>query len=266
MMRSIDINCDCGESFGNWQLGADDRLLPLLTTANVACGFHAGDPQVMLRTIDLAKTSGIAVGAHPGLPDLLGFGRRRMSITPAEAYGYVLYQAGALKAMLEARGMALHHVKPHGALYAMLSDDADLAAAAAQAIIDVSERPVLYWPAPTKGKALPDVAAARGIRVVGEVYVDLDYDRDGRLILQRRKEAIDLGHVRRRLAEFLGTGGVTAVTGEKIALPAESICIHGDGPNALEILETVREVLAGHGVAIEAVAAEAPALRRAAAS
>ena len=265
-MRSIDINCDCGESFGNWQLGADEHLLPHLTTANVACGFHAGDPQVMIRTIGFAQQNGIAVGAHPGLPDLLGFGRRRMSITPAEAYSYVLYQAGALKAMLEARGMALHHVKPHGALYLMLNDDADLASAAAQAIAEVCPRPMLYWPAPTKGNALPDVAAARGIRVVGEVYVDLDYDRQGRLILQRRKEAVDLGRVRQRLEEFIATGSVTSVTGEKVPMPAESICIHGDGPNALDILKTVRDVLAEHQVAVTAVPSQLPAGNRAAAS
>jgi UPF0271 protein len=265
-MRSIDINCDCGESFGNWQMGADESLLPLLTTANVACGFHAGDPQVMMRTIGLAQEHRVAVGAHPGLPDLLGFGRRRMQIAPAEAHSYILYQAGALKAMLEARGMALHHVKPHGALYAMLNDDSELAAAAAQAIVEVCPRPLLYWPAPTKGNALPDVAASRGIRVIGEVYVDLDYDRHGRLILQRRKEAVDLTRVRRRLEEFIATGSVASVTGETVAMPAESICIHGDGPNALDILKTVRDVLAEHQTEIGAAAAEGPAGRRAAAS
>jgi UPF0271 protein len=257
MIRSIDINCDCGESFGNWQMGADEALLPRLTTANIACGYHAGDPQTMLRTVELAKASGIAAGAHPGLPDLMGFGRRRMSISPAEAYGLVLYQAGALKAMLEAAGLALHHVKPHGALYSMLNEDAALAEAAARAIAEVCPQPMLYWPAPTAGCALPDAAVARGIAVVGEVYVDLDYDARGRLVLQRKKETVPLAKVRARLEAFLETGRVTAITGESVEMPAGSICIHGDGPNALDILETVREVLARYQVAVEA--ARAPA-------
>jgi UPF0271 protein len=251
-VRSIDINCDCGESFGNWRMGADEDLLPLLTTANVACGFHAGDPQTMMRTVNIAKANGIAVGAHPGLPDLMGFGRRKMDISADEAYAYVIYQAGALRAALNAQGLELHHVKPHGALYAMLNVDDKLAEAVAQAIIDVCPNPVLYWPEPVADKALPRAAAARGIEVIGELYVDLDYDREGRLVLQRQKTAVDLDKVRARLEEYLAGGAVTAVTGERVALEARSICIHGDGPNALAILTAVRETLTRHRIRIEA--------------
>jgi UPF0271 protein len=241
MKVALDINCDCGESFGNWKMGTDEELLPHLTTANVACGFHAGDPVTMMRTVRIAKEHGVVVGSHPGLPDLLGFGRRRMEITRDEAYSYILCQSGALRSMLEAHGMTLHHVKLHGALYAMLSEDEELSDAAAQAIIEVCPDRILYWPAPTSVSALPRVAAARGIQVVGEVYVDLDYDAKGKLILQRQKVLVDRDHVRGRVREFLTTGKVTCVTGETVAMDAESICVHGDGPNALEVVQAVRE-------------------------
>ncbi|MEQ8697091.1 MAG: 5-oxoprolinase subunit PxpA, partial [Bauldia litoralis] len=154
MPGRIDINCDCGESFGNWSMGADEALMPLITTANVACGFHGGDPLVMQRTVADAHRNGVAVGAHPGLPDLVGFGRRRMDISPAEAYAAVVYQVGALKGFLAPLGMTLHHVKPHGALYGMLNDQDDLAAAVAEAIRDTCPSPLLYWPAPVERHAL----------------------------------------------------------------------------------------------------------------
>jgi UPF0271 protein len=253
-MRTIDINCDCGESYGNWSLGRDSEIVPHVTTANVACGFHAGDPMTMLRTIELARQGGTKVGAHPGLPDLLGFGRRRMAINPEEAYAYVLYQAGALRALLEARGMVLNHVKPHGALYLMLNDEADLAEAVARAICAVCPVPRLYWPAPVAGLALPEAARRAGIEVVPEVYFDLEYDDQGRLILQRQKSVIDLAMVRGRVLEFVRTGRVTTVSGAKLAIEARSICVHGDGPNAPELLATVRQVIAEEGCDLAAAA------------
>jgi UPF0271 protein len=255
MIKSIDINSDCGESFGNWKMGADEDLLPLITTANVACGYHAGDPATMLRTVRLAEENGVAVGSHPGLPDLMGFGRRRMAITPEEAYAYVHYQTGALRSLLEARGLALHHVKPHGALYLMLYDDDELAAAVAQAIDEACPAPMLYYPAPTAQQALPKAAAKRGIRVIGEVYFDLPYDRTGKLVLERKKKALDLDDLRRRVRDYITTGEVTAITGERVRIPAESICVHGDGPNAVEVVRTVRAVLQECGCAVEAVPA-----------
>ncbi len=187
MTRSIDINCDCGESFGNWQLGADDAILPLITTANVACGFHGGDPMVMRRTVEIAASNGVAVGAHPGLPDLVGFGRRKMDISADDAYAMVVYQVGALKAFLEASGMSLHHVKPHGALYVMLHDQEEVAAAVAEAIRDTCPAPLLYWPAPVEMHALPRAARKLGIEVVGEVYFDLGYSDEAKLIVERKK-------------------------------------------------------------------------------
>jgi 5-oxoprolinase (ATP-hydrolysing) subunit A len=250
-LKSIDINCDCGESFGNWTLGADEALLPLITTANVACGFHGGDPLVMQRTVAIARENGIAVGAHPGLRDLEGFGRRQMRITPDEAYAMVVYQTGALKAFLEAAGMALHHVKPHGALYAMLNVEDDLAEAVARAIIDTCPAPLLYWPAPVELHALPRAAKAAGIKVVGEVYFDLGYTDDARLVVERKKTEKKLDDIAERVRRYVRRGEVVSVNGKPIAIEAQSVCIHGDGPNAAAIAETVISVLRVEGVAIE---------------
>lgn len=249
MVRTIDINCDCGESFGNWRMGADEELLPLITTANVACGFHAGDPIVMRQTVEAAHRHGVLVGAHPGLPDLAGFGRRRMAISPAEGYAAVVYQVGALKGFLEPLGMTLHHVKPHGALYMMLHDDEELAAAVAEAIRDTCPEPLLYWPAPVELHALPRAARKLGIEVVGEVYFDLAYSDQAHLIVERQKSAKDPGDVRRRVLRFLQEGVVEAVSGKPIGFDAQTICIHGDGPNSGDIARTVRAVLAEAGVA-----------------
>lgn len=250
MIQSIDINCDCGESFGNWSLGADDALLPLITTANVACGFHGGDPLVMQRTVETARRNSVSVGAHPGLPDLVGFGRRKLDITPEEAYALVVYQVGALKAFLDKAGMRLHHVKPHGALYTILHDQEEIAASVARAIVDTCPQPLLYWPAPVELHALPRVARALGIEVVGEVYFDLLYDQAGQLIVERKKTAKNLDDVADRVRRFAHKGEVISVSGRSIPIEAKSICIHGDGPNSVEIAETVLAVLHEEGVSI----------------
>jgi UPF0271 protein len=258
-LSTIDVNCDCGESFGNWPMGADDAIMPLITTANVACGFHGGDPLVMRKTVALAAENGVAVGAHPGLPDLAGFGRRKMDITPDDAYAMVVYQVGALTAFLSARGMALHHVKPHGALYVMLHDQEEVAAAVAEAIRDTCPAPLLYWPAPVEMHALPRAARKLGIDVVGEVYFDLGYSDEAKLIVERRKTAKDLDDVARRLRRFLAEGVIESVNGTAIPLAAETICVHGDGPNSVDIARTVKSVLAAEGVATAAWQAPAAA-------
>lgn len=242
--RTIDINCDMGESFGNWKLGDDERLMTVITTANLACGFHGGDPITMLETVRLAVHHGVVVGAHPGLPDLLGFGRRAMKITPEDAYAYVLYQVGALQGALAPTRLRLHHVKPHGALNGMLNGDAELAAAVAQAIRDACpEQPVLYWPAPLEPSTLVREARAGGIRVVGEMYPDLEYDSQGGLILQRTKHATDLEKAGAQIRRFVTEGRVEAQDGTSIELEAESICVHGDGPNAFDVVGEARRVL-----------------------
>jgi UPF0271 protein len=252
-MRTMDINCDCGESFGNWKMGADKEIIPLITTANVACGFHAGDPVTMLRSIEYACAASAVVGAHPGMPDLMGFGRRRMALTADEAHAYTLYQAGALSAALAAKGMRLHHVKPHGALYGMLNEERDLAEAVCRAILAVCPQPMLYWAGPAAGQALPEVARREGIRVVEEAYFDLDYDADGRLVLQRGVAAVDLDTLRKKIRDFLQTGEVVARTGERIRIDAESICVHGDGANSLDVVKTVRQIVEECGLRIAPV-------------
>ncbi len=264
MAGTFDINIDCGESFGNWAMGADEALMPHVTTANMACGFHAGDPMTMVKTVRLAKDNNVAVGAHPGLPDLLGFGRRVMAISPDEVYADTLYQVGALVTILAAEGMTLHHIKPHGALYKMLSTDEALGEAFVRAMLEVSAEPLLYYPAPAERHAVTRIAAEKGIDVVPEVYFDLDYDDDGALILKRANEGADLEVTRRRLVDFLETGEMTSVNGARVAMAARSICLHGDGPNATDLAKTIGATLAEQGYSLAAVAA-APAAARSAA-
>lgn len=252
MLRSMDINCDMGESFGNWVMGNDEAMMPRITTANVACGFHASDPVTMIETVRRAKTHHIAVGSHPGLPDLLGFGRRAMNITPEDAHAYVVYQTGALQAALHVQGMKLHHVKPHGAFYSILRTDEALADAVADAIAALTDEPMLYWPAPTDA-AMPVAAKKKGIRVVGEIYPDLIYAPDGSLILQRSKHETDVAFAAAQVRRFVESGKVEANDGSLIELDAESLCIHGDGPNATEVGDAVRQALADIGCEIAPV-------------
>ncbi len=248
-MRAVDINSDCGESFGNWSMGRDDELIPLITAANVACGYHASDPLIMRDTVALCKANGVAVGSHPGLPDLLGFGRRVMKITPDDGYAYVMYQTGALKAFLDAAGLALHHVKPHGAFYTILRDDDPLAEGFCAAVKELMPDPVVYWPDPTDA-SLPRVARSMGIRVVLEMYVDLRYAPDGSVILQRSKEVTDLDWVRGQITRWLTEGSVETSDGSRFPIAAESVCVHGDGPNAVDIVRSVRETIEGCGCTV----------------
>lgn len=226
---SLDLNADLGESFGRWTLGDDAALMPHLTSANVAAGFHGGDPHVLRRTVELAVEHGVGIGAHVGLPDLVGFGRRRMAVSPDELADLVLYQSGAVRAFAEAAGAELRHVKPHGSLYTMVAEDGELGRALCEtvAVLGVA----LLMP--------PEMAAAAEaaeIRFVPEGYVDLDYDADGKLILERVKQARDPAETGRRAVAWAQDGGV------------ESICIHGDGPNAVELAAAVRAALAEAGV------------------
>ena len=225
----VDLNADLGESYGRWTLGDDAALMPHLTSANVACGFHAGDPHVMRRTVALAVEHGVGIGAHVGLPDLVGFGRRRLAVSPEELADYVTYQAGAVRSFAEAAGAELRHVKPHGAMYSMVADDPELARGLCEAIAAVGV--ALLMP-PELGPA----AEAAGIRFVPEGYVDLDYDAEGKLILERVKQRRDPVETAERAVRLAREGRV------------ESICIHGDGPNAVELAAAVRAALADAGI------------------
>lgn len=209
----------------------------------MACGWHAGDPATMRDTVALAVEHDVAVGAHPGLPDLLGFGRRVMQITPADLRAAIVYQAGALEAFLRPYGRSLSHVKPHGALYPMLNADEQLAEAAVDAFFDVMERPVIYWPAGSEERALPRVCAARGVRVVGEYYPDSRYGADGETVVEHSRAPADLDTVEAAFRRFVEHGEVETIDGGTLELEAESICVHGDGPSAVAIVDRLGAVL-----------------------
>lgn len=243
MPRPLDVNCDCGESFGKWRLGADEQLIPRITTASVACGWHAGDPATMRDTVALAAANGVVVGAHPGLPDLLGFGRRAVDLSAADLHAYVVYQSGALAAFLRPHGLRLNHVKPHGALYPMLNARDDLAAAAVDAFFEVMDEPVVYWPAGSEDRALLRACAERGVRVVREYYPDSRYGPDGETVVEHSREPMDADLAEAAVRRFLETGEVETVEGGTLALEAESVCVHGDGPSAVAIVDRVIKVL-----------------------
>ncbi len=234
----VQINCDMGESFGLWRMGDDAAILPFIDAANVACGFHASDPVVMRRTVRMAKEHGVAVGAHPSLPDLQGFGRREMKLEADELSAAIVYQVGALKAFLDAEGMALSHIKPHGALYAMAAGDE----AVAGAICDAAE----VFGAPLYGLAdtvHERVYTERGLPFVAEFYADLDYTADGRIIITREHEAIDPAAAAVRTLRAVTEGRVTTIDGGDIAVRADSVCVHSDTPGAVAVAEAVRRIL-----------------------
>ena len=237
-MTVVTINSDMGESYGIHSFGNDEALLPLVDTANVACGFHAGDPVGIHRTVAAAVAAGVTVGAHPGLPDPVGFGRRRMELLPEEVGDLLRYQVGALVAFLDAEGAALDHLKPHGALYGMLARDEELMDAACDVALQYGV-PV-YGMA---GTAHERVALRRGVGFVAEFYVDLGYRADGSLVIERRPHATppDLAAERARLA--LEEGVVVAVTGERLPVRVDSICVHSDTPNAVDVAAAVRRVV-----------------------
>ena len=251
-MRKIDINCDMGESFGNFKVGHDEEIMPLITSANVGCGFHGGDPVTMARTVALAKNHGVGVGAHPALPDLMGFGRREMKITPEEARAYLLYQTGALKAFLETRGMKLQHVKPHGAFYTLLRKEEELARAVAEAILDLDKN--LYWFMPVPNRAA-EVADSMGVKVVGEMYVDMDYGPDGGLLVRREQfmHQPDPKATAERLVRYLESGKVRTTEGKELEISANSVSVHGDTMNAPAALRVMRAELKSHGVEVTSI-------------
>jgi UPF0271 protein len=242
----IDLNADVGESYGAWSLGEDEALIPLVTSVNVACGAHAGDPDVIARTVAIAARHGIAVGAHPGYPDRAGFGRRAMALTPGEVERSVVIQVGAVWAATRAAGVPLRHVKPHGALYNRAARDEDTAAAIARAVASVDPGLRLFGLA---GSAQVEAARALGLRVVEEAFADRAYEADGSL-RSRTLEGSVLDDPAAAAAQALAIvrGSVTAVDGSVVLLRADSICVHGDLPGAAARVRAVREALEAAGV------------------
>lgn len=235
---SVSINADMGEALGLHTFGHDEGLLPLVDTVNVACGFHAGDPSTMRATVTAAVAAGVSIGAHPGLPDLVGFGRREMAVSPDQLRDLVAYQVGALSAFLHAEGAALHHIKPHGAMYGMVARDEELMGAVCDVAADAGVG-VFGMP----GTAHESVARERGVAFTAEFYVDLAYRGDGSLAIVARPGATDPALAAARALAALSLGTTTAITGEELAVRVESICVHSDTPNAPQVAAAVRAVM-----------------------
>ena len=244
-----------GESFGAWHLGHDAAIMPFITSANIACGFHAGDPAVMKRTVRLALRHSVAIGAHPGLPDLVGFGRRNMDISAEEAFDITVYQLGALAAIVRAEGGALHHLKPHGALYNMAATNTALAEALAEAVYKVQPELTLYGLA---GSELTKAGEKLGLRTAHEVFADRTYQADGTLTPRRQPDALltDAAAATAQVLRLVTEGRVRSQQGPDVALRADTVCLHGDGAHALEFAQRLNQELRAAGVHLQA---EAPA-------
>jgi len=234
----VTINCDMGEGFGLYRMGDDEGLMPMTDLANVACGFHASDPVVMRKTVRLAKLKNVQVGAHPSLPDLQGFGRREMKIEPDELRAVLIYQVGALSGFLHTEGMKLSHIKPHGSLYGMAARMPEVI----EAVCDVAGQfgvPVLGM----SGTLHEEVCKARGVPMVPEFFADLDYDKNGKLLITREHAAVDARAAAQRVLRVLREGKVASAEGPDVALHAESICVHSDTPGAVAVAQAVRKAV-----------------------
>jgi len=250
-MLCIDLNCDMGESYGVYTLGYDELAMPYVTSINVACGFHASDPRNMLKTVKLAKKYGIAIGAHPAFPDLVGFGRRYMAASAEEIKADVIYQVGALWALCKSEGLTLQHVKVHGALYNAAEKDMAVATAIAQAIKSVDEK--LYMIClgnSTMVKAAQNV----GVKYVEEAFADRAYTRDGTLVPRKQDGAVihDVNRVAERVLSMVKDKRVTSIDGSIVEISAQTICVHGDTPGAVEMIKAIREVLDQQGIQMKA--------------
>lgn len=248
-MYKVDVNSDLGESFGRYTLGMDADILPLVSSANVACGYHASDPLVMNKTIAMAKEAGVRVGAHPGFPDLMGFGRRNMDVSPAEAKAYTLYQLGALDAFCKAHGVKMQHVKPHGAMYNMAGKDYALSKAICEAIYEYNKDLIVMA---LSGGELVHAAEDMGLKVAREVFADRAYEEDGSLVNRRKEGAMitDENEAIARVVRMIKEQKVTAITGKDIPIKADSVCVHGDGVKALAFVKKIRETLTAEGIEI----------------
>jgi UPF0271 protein len=248
----IDLNSDMGESFGAYTIGHDTGLMKSITSANVAAGFHAGDPSVLRDTIRSAKQHGVAVGAHPGFPDLVGFGRRELNVTPREAEDMVLYQVAAVAGVAAAEGVTLQHVKPHGALFNMAVRNAELAAAIARAVAAFSRDLILFG---LPGSEILAAGRAAGLRVAAEVFADRAYEADGALASRRKPNAVihDPDAVVVRAVRMVKEKSVVAIDGSTVPLDADTICVHGDTPGSDQLAAKIRAGLEAAGVTVKAI-------------
>jgi 5-oxoprolinase (ATP-hydrolysing) subunit A len=241
-MYQVDLNCDLGESFGNYKLGLDEEVISYISSANIACGFHASDPLVMNHTVELAKKAGISIGAHPGFPDLVGFGRRNMNVSLKEAKAMVQYQIGALDAFCKAHGTTMCHIKPHGALYNMAGKDIGLAEAICKGIYEVNPKLILLA---LSGSKMIDAAKSVGLKVALEAFADRAYEEDGSLVARTKEGAMitDEEIAIKRVIKMVKENKVEAITGKEIPIKVDSICVHGDGIKALEFVKRIKAKL-----------------------
>ncbi|RLF73604.1 LamB/YcsF family protein [Thermococci archaeon] len=248
----IDLNSDLGESFGRYKLGLDEEVMKYITSANIACGWHAGDPLVMRNTVRLAKDMNVEIGAHPGYPDLMGFGRRYMGLTREEARNYILYQIGALYAFVKAEGLTLQHVKPHGALYNALVRDEELTRGVLEGIADFDKN--IIFVGLSMSKPL-EIAEEMELKIAHEVFADRAYNPDGTLVSRRKPGAVihNKEEIAERVISMVKDGGVKAINGEWVELKADTICVHGDNPKAVEITAYIRKRLEEEGIKIVAM-------------
>lgn len=251
-MYVVDLNSDIGEGFGNYKIGLDEEVIKHITSANIACGWHAGDPLVMERTIQMACENDVSIGAHPGYLDLMGFGRRNIAVTSEEAKAYIKYQLGALMAFTMSKGKKIQHVKPHGAMYNMAVNDKNLSIAIAEAIYEVDKEIILMGLANSEiiksGKTI-------GLKVCNEVFADRAYNPDGTLVSRKLKGAVihDVDLAISRVIRIVKEGRVTAINGEDIEIEAQSICVHGDNPEAIDFVKKIRLKLEEEGIRVTAI-------------
>ena len=251
-MSCVDLNCDLGESFGAYTMGMDAEVIPKVTSVNVACGYHAGDPLIMEKTVALAKQHGAAIGAHPGFPDLMGFGRRQMVVTPEGAGAYVKYQVGALMAFAKGHGLRLQHVKPHGALYNMAAKDEKLAEGICKAIYSIDPELIFMGLA---GSVMLEAAERIGLKTASEVFADRAYNDDGSLVARSKPGAVihDPEAAVARAVKMAKEGKVISINGKEIDIRADSICVHGDNPKAIETVIKLRNALIEQGVEVKSL-------------
>ena len=252
-MKTVDLNADLGESFGAYTIGCDETIIPLITTANIACGYHAGDAQVMAKSVRLCRENGTALGAHPGLPDLVGFGRRVMKVTPEEARNDVLYQVGALFAIAHAQGLTLHHVKLHGALYNMAAKDYALSKAIFEGLKAFDPNLTMLV---LSGSEMQKAAEDLGMKTACEVFADRAYMADGSLVPRSMPGSMitDENEAVRRTVRMVKEGIVTAIDGSDVPVRADSVCVHGDGEKALLFTRRLKEALENEGITLRTFA------------
>lgn len=248
-MYSVDLNSDMGESFGAYRLGGDEEIIRYVTTANVACGWHAGDPMVMDQVVRLAKEQGVMVGAHPGYPDLMGFGRRKMALSFQEVKNYVKYQIGALSAFTQSHGIKLQHVAPHGAMGNQCQYDEEISAAIVEAAAEFDKDLIIYYCA---GAVLGQIAESRGLRTASEIFADRAYMDDLSLVPRKMEGSMitDEEVAIKRCVRMIKEGKVTSINGKELDIRGDTLCVHGDGPKALAFVRRIRETFADEGIEI----------------